>query len=47
MILIHSQLAEPLIHKDKRLESLEVAKCLSVLNALGSPVLGPAQGTLH
>lgn len=24
VILIHSQLAEPLIHKDKRLESLEV-----------------------
>ena len=48
VILTHSQLAEPLIHKDKRLESLEVYNiCLSWMLWLFPLFLGPGQGTLH
>ena len=48
VILIGSQLGEPLIHKNRRLDSLELYHtALGWMLGLFPPFLGPGQGTLH
>lgn len=48
VILIGSQLGEPLIHKNRRLESLELYHtALGWMLGLFPPFLGPGQGTPH